>query len=142
MFCCFISTQNTFPIFTDINIFLCFRLATYCEIKAHGYKYFSLRFYGICVGLNDLSKLSSNEECYSPDYQACQDNDVICVGGGFADMVYEVGTFMIPLYIYIYYVYICVCVCMCVYVWEYIRVSVISIHTTQTKKERSRDYTL
>lgn len=77
-----------------------YRLACKCNAAAKdkGYKYFGLRFWGICVGYSKIiTARKSNEFCKDGSrkpFRPCNldDSDHDCVGDeNMSDMVYEIG---------------------------------------------------
>ena len=72
-----------------------YRLTCRCneKAKALGYDHFSLRFWGICMGINNLNKQRSpSEACSNGKYKPCfLDSAEECVGKGDADFIYHVG---------------------------------------------------
>ena len=68
-------------------------LACRCNYRAlkSGFKYFALRYYGLCYGANKISS-SASDKCLGQSYLPCDDKTTEeCVGIDYVDYLYEVG---------------------------------------------------
>lgn len=63
----------------------------YETAKKSNYTYFSIRFYGICVGINDANG-NTTTRCMNEKFKTCDvATDKLCAGKDSADMIYQVG---------------------------------------------------
>jgi len=63
-----------------------------CEEAAakKSYKYFSLRHFGECHGLNTLDGMESSDYCFYHDNSMCKENNERCTGADEGEFVFEV----------------------------------------------------
>ena len=78
--------------------FLILRLACRCSARAKeaGYPFFALRFWGICLGVQNLNSFrASSTECSTGNLKPCSAHQTEeCVGKGNADFIYRLGMYL------------------------------------------------